>query len=204
MAFKEDFWFAFLKVWIRGASWIFNAAWFYQAEHQIINYYICSGVDPTEDFKKPLKLYATTELGCFIINILVYVRIKIFKFRSQPQPTVIPIRNGLLNIHKNSSIPSFATNLINLSTIASMLLTSAYISKVPPSRLKYYANEMFLFYLVAPGFTFGILMSVYYIKHEPLKNAAIVELKNWFCYIKEYFTLCRKNSVSTAPAGFST
>jgi hypothetical protein len=72
----------FINWWITGASLIFNFAWFFKADHQIINYYLCSGVDPTEDFEKPLKLYMTAELGSLLIQILVYVRIRIFKLGS--------------------------------------------------------------------------------------------------------------------------
>ena len=59
-AFHSDFWILFLNIWIRGASLIFNGVWSIKSEHQIIHFYVCSGIDPTEDFKKPLKLYSVT------------------------------------------------------------------------------------------------------------------------------------------------
>jgi len=98
-AFKEDFWYRFLSTWIYGASWIFNGAWFYKAEHQIINYCMCCGQDPTEDFKKPLKLYATTELCSIFINVIVYLRVHCYKSKNH-QSLNVNIQNNFQNIDK--------------------------------------------------------------------------------------------------------
>jgi hypothetical protein len=78
-AFQDDFWNVFVKLWINGASLIFNGVWFLKAERQIINYYVCSGIDPREDFKKPVNIYSVTEISSLVLNIAIYIRIKIYK-----------------------------------------------------------------------------------------------------------------------------
>jgi hypothetical protein len=78
-AFQDEFWIRFVNIWIKGASLIFNFVWFTKAEHQIINYYICSGLDPTEDFKKDLKVYGVPEIVSMLINLAIFIRIQVFK-----------------------------------------------------------------------------------------------------------------------------
>ena len=78
-AFHNEFWITFFNIWSKGSSLIFNCIWCFLAEHLMVNYYVCSGVNPTEDFKKPLKQYASIEMASVLINLFVYARIKLFK-----------------------------------------------------------------------------------------------------------------------------
>jgi hypothetical protein len=78
-AFQDDFWNVFVNLWIKGASLIFNGVWFLKAERQIINYYVCSGIDPREDFKKPINIYSVMEISSLVLNIAIYIRIKIYR-----------------------------------------------------------------------------------------------------------------------------
>ena len=47
--------------------------------HQPIKYYICTGLDPTKDFKKPVKIYGIVEIGSLAFNIFVAAKIYLFK-----------------------------------------------------------------------------------------------------------------------------
>ena len=49
--------------------------------HQPIKYYICTGLDPTEDFKKPIKIYGIVEIGSLVFNI--FVAAKIYRFKKK-------------------------------------------------------------------------------------------------------------------------
>ncbi len=187
--FKDNFWIVFVNIWVRGASIIFNAAWFYQAEHQIINYYLCSGIDPTEDFKKPLKLYATTELGSILINLFVYIRIKFYKMRHQEkaQPSQAQQKYLFLSGDMTNSIATVTTNLLNLISLILMLLGVALLSNIPPTELYNYKNEIYYVYLVSPTLAIGVFLSAYYIRHKPLRNAALIQLRDCYSHIQEYF-----------------
>jgi hypothetical protein len=191
-AFKEDFWIVFVNIWVRGASIIFNAAWFYQAEHQIINYYLCSGIDPTEDFKRPLKLYASAELGSIIINFLVYVRIKIHKKQYQENPQLgqtATMKQLFLTDDVKNSIASLATNLHNLTSIILLLISAAILSNIPPANLKNYRNEIYYVYVICPTLALAVFLFAYYIRHKPLRNAALIEARDCFCQVQEYLQL---------------
>ena len=47
--------------------------------HQPISYYICTGLDPSQEFKKPIKIYGIVEIGSLIFNIFAAVKIYLFK-----------------------------------------------------------------------------------------------------------------------------
>ena len=196
-AFKEDFWAVFVNVWIKGASLIFNATWFYQAEHQIINFYICSGIDPTEDFKKPLNLYATAELGSLLINFLVFVRVQIYNLRYKEKPKASEstrLKKLFISDDMKNSIASLATNFFNISGLILILLGSAILSKVPVQELHKYKSDIYCVYLIYPPLAFAVFLSSYYISHNPLRNAAVIQLRDFISYVKEFFLTVKNNN----------
>ncbi len=193
-SFKEDFWIVFVNAWVRGASIIFNVAWFYQAEHQIINYYLCSGIDPTEDFKKPLKLYSTTELGSVLINLLVYVRIKYYKKSHQENAQAgrsVHLKKLFLTDDFKNSIPSLATNLFHLTSLCILVCGSMYLSKVSVSELKDYRNSIFFFYLIGTPLAFAASLSAYFIRNKPLRNASWIHFQDLLSHLQEHLVIPR-------------
>ena len=189
-AFKSDFWILFLNIWIRGASLIFNGVWFIKAEHQIINYYVCSGIDPTEDFKKPLKLYATTELGSVIINVLVWIRVQIYK-RTSPKTEnqdkrPFNLKKVFLTELNYESLSNFTTSMVNLSMILFLLFGAAYLSKIKPEEMQNYQTAIHLQYLVAPVFVSILFVAVYYLRHEPLQQAVLKKILEMKLDLKEF------------------
>jgi hypothetical protein len=156
--FQDDFWYLFLNIWIKVASFLFNFAWFYTAEHQIINYYICTGIDPTEDFKKPLKLYNVVELGTVIVNVLIFLRVNIY--RHFPMKQIIPQsvlgKHSLFSDFKKQSLASVSTNIVNLVNLAVPIMLVGKLSGIKPDDLHIYQNIIVITYLVSPGL-FGLV-----------------------------------------------
>ena len=193
-AFPSDFWYLFLNIWIRGASLIFNGAWFYKAEHQIINFYICTGIDPTEDFKKPLKLYAVTELATVIINLFVWVRVQMYKKRcpkTEKNVTKEYTLNKIFFLKLNhENILNFTTDVVNISVISTLLFGAAYLSNVKPEDMKNYQIMLHLQYLVAPCFSAVVFLTVYYWRHISLQQAVLKKILELYMDFKELmFTL---------------
>ena len=175
-AFRDDFWIVFINAWIMGASLIFNFAWFYKADHQIINYYMCTGTDPTEDFKKPLKLYAAVEIGSLLVHLLVYLRIAVYKFGlAEPTKAVgmSQVKNFFLSKDDKNSIASLATNILNVVGLCLLLGAGAFFSMIPPSEMKNYSRELLFSYLVLTTLSFSIFLIAFYTNHRPLRKAAL-------------------------------
>ena len=167
-----------MNAWIRGASVIFNFAWFYKAEHQIFNYYMCSGADPTEDFKKPLKLYATVEVGSLLLHLLVYLRIGVYRVGLTQAAGMSQVKNFFLSKVAENSIASLATNILNVVGLCLLLGTSAYLSKMAPSEMKNYSWQILIAYLVMPPLCFAIFIVAFYTNHRPLRKTALIAFCN--------------------------
>ncbi len=73
-AFKNEFWNVFLRSWITAASLISNFSWTFVAERLTINFYICSGLDPTKDIKKPNDTFPFLLPATLITYIFVIAR----------------------------------------------------------------------------------------------------------------------------------
>ena len=188
-AFRDDFWYIFLSSWIKGASLIFNGVWFFKVEHQIINYYICSGNDPTEDFKKPLEVYATTEIGSLLIHVFVYARIKIYKQSNVDQGSG---RNGFLkklflSDDKKQSLATITTNFIQIVGLGLLLFGAGYMSKIKPEEMKNHRFMIFMVYLIGPGSFFMFFVTIYFIRHKPLRNTIRVEIYEMYCRVYDHF-----------------
>ena len=112
-AFRDEFWIIFINAWIKGFGFIYNFVWFFKAEHQIINFYICTGKDPTEDLKKPLIIYNTVEISSIVLQILVSLRIKFYKFQTMNEQERSSFKNSFL----------FDVSKQSLATLSTMSLT---------------------------------------------------------------------------------
>ena len=49
----DDFWVLFIFMLVKMLSFIFNGVWHWTISHQPLNFYICSGLDPTTAFQDP-------------------------------------------------------------------------------------------------------------------------------------------------------
>jgi len=181
-AFQDKFWTIFLYIWIKGVTIITNFVFYILAGHQMISYYICTGIDPTEDFKKPFKLYGIVEVGSIFLNVAVLVRIFVYK-NSKPikncQRSILFKNIFLLEI-KKQSLASFSTNFINISGLTMLTVSSTYLSSLKPHEIPNHATYLLLNYLVFPGFSAICFATAYYVRHEPLRKTVFAELKDLF------------------------
>ena len=188
-AFHSDFWNLFLNIWIRGASLIFNGVWFFKADHQIINYYVCSGMDPTEEFKKPLNLYAVTELASSLIHIFVWIRVQIYKRTHSKTGNMnsktLNLKKVFLTEVNYESLANFTTSIFSLFSIFFLLFGAAYLSKVKPEEMQNYQTAIHLQYLVAPCCSAIFFVAVYYVRHKPLRQAVANEILDTYMNLKE-------------------
>jgi hypothetical protein len=69
-----------------------------------------------EDFKKPLKYNGAIELGSLMIHLIVYFKIKLYKF-TNPHPSNSFSDNTLLATIISQSLGSFTRNVINIGSL---------------------------------------------------------------------------------------
>ncbi len=172
VAFQDGFWSAFFSRWIRLASWLSTMAGCFLADRQLINYYICSGEDPTEDFKKPQKSSKFVEIGSLVIHLIVYLKIKIYKMSNSGnvQPSNGSIGNKFLTEMRTQSLESFSRNIIDFSLLGMTLLSASYLSKLEPAEMCNNKAFLQLHYLVQISASALIGILLYYLRHKPLQH----------------------------------
>ena len=186
-AFQSEFWITFFNIWSKGSSLIFNGIWCMLAEHQMVNYYVCSGVNPTEDFKKPLKQYASIEIASVIINLFVYARIKFFKLRDKNRHQITNQylkKDNKIDVDQHS-IASFATNLFILFGMCFLMYSVAKNNKIKPEEMQNYQTVLHIQHLVIPCVYYLIFAANYFSGNEPLRRLIFNEIGVLYSDFKE-------------------
>ena len=165
-AFKEDFWIIFINIWIKSASLIGNLVWWFKAEREALNYYICTGLDPTVDFKRPVKVYGFVESASFVINLFIFIRINWYKNSIKTNQVHVQYLDRINAL----SLKTIAVNVIGVSLLSLLLLSTVLMSMIKPEELSNYKNFVHIHYLIsipAPVFLYFV---TYYIQHKELRT----------------------------------
>lgn len=167
-AFPDDFWIMFVNVWIRSACIIGNTAWALKNEHEVLNYYICTGEDPTEVFKNPLKVYGFVEAGSFLIHLFVFIRIQIFKHKRKNELAITQgciSKSQYLEEINALSLGAFLVNVFSITVFVLLFVSTMAMNRIKPSELEHYKSFIHVHYLVSlslPGFLY---IMIYYFQH---------------------------------------
>ena len=178
-AFRDDFWCFFINIWVKAFSLIVEIVIHNLLAHHKMNYYICSGLDPTEDFKKPLKMYGVVEIGSMFVNIFIWSHIKVYKSKSErlsAQKSGILKRDFLVDL-KGETLASFTSNLMNILGLALVTVSTIYHSSLKPEDIYNHKSFLFLHYLVIPGISVIVFVIIFYIRHKPLRRVIFTEIK---------------------------
>ena len=170
-AFRDEFWIIFINAWIKGFGFIYNFVWFFKAEHQIINFYICTGKDPTEDLKKPLIIYNTVEISSIVLKILVSLRIKFYKFQTMNEQERSSFKNSFLFDVSKQSLATLTTNFLNVITIVLAIQIPAILSKMNADEMVQHQDLILFAYLILPALFGYFVPLVFYIRHQKLRIA---------------------------------
>ena len=156
--------------------------YFFALGHQPINYYICAGLDPTEDFKNPVKVSGLMEIGSVVFNVFVFLRIRLFKKRTKNDLSSKRsnfLKDLFLSDINAQSMASFSVNLCNLFNLALSKLSLSILNKIEPSNFSQHGDLIFTHYMIYPCFVIILYLVLYYAFHEPLKTAFKNELKQF-------------------------
>ena len=135
-AFHDDFWCLFIDIWVQGFGFISQLSWHLIIPRQPLGYYICSGIDPTELLKTPLKIYGLVEISSILLNVFICIRIKIYKSKEKS------LNVGLMSCQKSlfladvelMSLANFGIILTNL-TIYSLIILNQVVKSISASKL---------------------------------------------------------------------
>ena len=142
-----------------------------------MNYYVCSGLDPTEDFKNPIKIYGVAEIGSVLLNIAVFIRIRIFKESKKNRIGIEPrgdlVKRIFLTDIKTQSLSSLSVNLCNLVNLALTKISLSFLNHIEPSKINEYGNIILIHYMILPCFILSLYLFFYYVNHQLLRKALI-------------------------------
>ena len=170
LAFSDDFWCSYatyaIKLFSLGSQFVWHAL----TPRQPINYFVCTGIDPTKFADKPFRVYGFFELLTIFIQVFVQLRIKIYK-RNSFGPVSINGSN-IMEMEK-ISLPSFFLNVFTMSVLATSTFFMVITFNMEPQKLLLYPNSLIVqfVFLCLPCFIWALVATTFYIKHPPLRNA---------------------------------
>ena len=172
-AFKEDFWIIIINIWIKSASLIGNLVWWFKAEREALNYYICTGQDPTVDFKKPLKVYGFVEIASFVIHLFIFIRINLYKrsiMANQINVQSCLFKSQFLERINALSLKTLVVNAVGISFLALLMINTLFMSMINPGDLTDYKNFVHIHYLISIPAPILIYLVTYYIHHREIRT----------------------------------
>jgi hypothetical protein len=167
--------------------------WQFKAPRQPLGYYICSGIDLTEAFKTPLKIYGVVELSSLVVNIYVYIRIRKFKNTSMaPVNQVLTNRNRkgiFLNEVETLSMASLITDFCNILYCVFLLLNQALVNMVDPQNINRFPYTVYIYYIfiVSPALLTDLSIFLYYYKQKNMRRVLLKETKELLLKLKDNF-----------------
>ena len=170
---NDEFWIVFINPFIKIFNSITMLCWHFLAPRQPFGYYVCTGQDPSEDYTKPMKVYAVGEIFTLILHLVVTFKIHLFKKKQSLVDENVQYDN-------QKSISNFKINHIVNIYLFTTLLNMLKLSATKPEDLHKYPNYFFVYYrsLAMPGVGSMLLFSMYFIRHAALKRLIIEELKH--------------------------
>ena len=190
-AFSDDFWCWFISLWINGFSVLVQFVWQFTAPRQPLGFYVCSGIDLTEEFKKPLKIYGSLELFSLLLNVVIYLRIRHFKKKlvTMVQPAIESDsrkKTTLTDVDK-SSLASRVTTFYTVTCCFLLVLNQALVNMVDPAKINLFPFTFYVYYIffLSPFLTSILALIIYYMRHSDLRLAVLGEIKDLFISMKE-------------------
>ena len=194
-AFHDDFWCFFINVWVNCFGIISQFVWHSSSTRQPLGYYICSGIDPTEDFKKPLKIYGAVEIFSFLLNLIIYIPIKIYKSTQDGMSSAVLkgffLKTGkIFNDWDSQSLASFGTNLANSVIVLLSIVNTILANRIEAKNINQYPYTFYVYYIF---FLYPCLMTLlslllYYNRHKPMRRFLANEVGDAILKIKERFS----------------
>jgi hypothetical protein len=176
--FNDGVWFWFTFVWIKLSNRITQTCWHLLSVRQPVGYYICSGQDPTEAMKHPLRSYGIVEIFSIIIHFAIRLRIYFYKRKYTANST----SPNFVSQRKSIKIADFVINSVGIIILGISTVFMMKLSSVAPENLSRYPTNIFVYIrsLVIPGLGNVIICTLYFSRHLALRKMLFDKFRNYF------------------------
>lgn len=170
----DNFWGCFLTIWAFVFSVIINISQVASSPRKSSFYFMCSGLDPTENSKLKNGFNEHLEVASLFIHVVI--RLKIWKERKKINPDLEV--NGLRTLTSDrlkdidmKSLSSFVINIGWVIMVCLFLAAASKYQKLTLDEMNAYPNYIYvhLIYVLAPasiGFGWNVVI---FIKHEDFR-----------------------------------
>jgi hypothetical protein len=175
LAFPDEFWCWFGATIIKLFSLVSQFVWHALTPRQPINYFVCTGKDPSKYFEKPFRVYGFFEFLTLFIHIFVYVKIKRYK---EQDKSSMPNRESQINhfhLIEKTSLTSFILNTVNIFLIVTSTFFMILGTKMEPAKLVIFPHSLIIHFtsLLMPSVIGAGMAFSFYIKHRSLRVAVL-------------------------------
>jgi hypothetical protein len=122
------------------------------------------------------------EIGTIIFNVIVFIRIRIFKYFGQSQDSADSqakqLKNAFLVEMKQQSLMSFSLSICNMVNLASSKIGLSLLNKIEPSKLSKNGGIILAHYNFIPCMMTIFYLITFYAKHAPLRKAVLNKIKD--------------------------
>ena len=191
-AFKDDFWFMYINVWIVSFSFISQLVRAMAPGNHQLEYKLCTGHDPNYILTLPPVGRGLVESISVIIHICVYIRIAVHRLKSVPagpEARSLFLKNLVIMDMEKDSLSSFAINFVSSVLIAASVIVAIMINLKTCEDFGTYPKFLLTYfnYLVLPNLAMLGTMFLYYLRSERLR-------KTMFRKFRESLRRCRRVS----------
>ena len=151
---------------------------------QLIHYYLCSGVDPSEHSDFPPKVN-TPMIGILVVSVLLQTAVQMKIFLAKRKTNTEQISNTPnLKMHfyhefLKHSLSDFATNILGVSIGVGTIFLVTYINKFNPAELNIYPNYYYVygFQMYVPTIFSSFICFSFYFQNKPMRICIMEEVK---------------------------
>ena len=155
-SFQDDFWFLYSSLVIYLFCILFWGTLHFIADFQPVVYYICTGQDSTEAIKHPFKGYGMTDLFSFFLNIFIYIKVYLYKRKTNPQPQTHRCFLKMMSLTEieNTTLANFFFVAFCLAFLFSTTVAVTKLNLISSKDFNIFPNYLLAYYrsLVAPAF----------------------------------------------------
>ena len=136
-----------------------------------VNFYICSGNDPTLDIESPLK-FRGVMFAIFVLTICLHIavpiKIKLHKQQLANQEIIVLTSHPSVAVELDkNSVVDVIIHIVHLLVFAFGLALSLHISKINPFQIHFLCNfvPIFCFNVLLPAVALFLICATYYFRH---------------------------------------
>lgn len=173
LSVQDDFWVRFIALMSVVFSFILNISVFHLPQKLSVFYYACADIDPRPDLNLGSKmLFQTEALVALTLHLTIFIKIQIFKRRTESRQTA----------SKQNSL-----KLVEFATSMCLVLWGGCYSFLQIKTNSFELNDsanfnqnfifMYLYQLCTLNSTSFVIAVLYYLNHQDLRKKIVIAIK---------------------------